>query len=203
MHDLVALAGSDALVCQVQASLPLVSLSSASVDGDRLRYHLDQRVGPIEFSVNQCGLFDARGQVGRYSAALVLDRANLSVLQVEASFHTASVTLVQRAGGALPFAPSFDTEAHPTVRFRTSAITTSGLAKYSVRGLMEIAGVTRLQVLEAELVGQHVDPISGTRVAEARINQRVIGSAFGMLPGQVFIGDRIDISLRARIELEA
>ena len=82
MHDVLALNGRDALVCRVWASLPLASLSAASAGRREVHYWLDQRAGPIEFRMDQCGLFAARGRVGRFSARLALDRTAPLALSV-------------------------------------------------------------------------------------------------------------------------
>ena len=203
MHGLVAPTADEALMCRVWADLPLASLSSASVADGAILYHLNQRAGPIHFSVDQCGLFEARGRVTRYNATLALDRAKPLGLHAELAFDTASVCLAEAGRAALPFAPWFDAAAYPKVRFRTSALTQASASRYLVRGLLEIAGITRLHAIDAELVGRDVDPITGTDVAELVMRHRLSASAFGMLPGQTFLCDRIDLQLRARIELEA
>lgn len=203
MQDLAALTVRDALVCRVQAELPLASLSSASAHGSRLVYRIDQRAGPIAFSVDHCGLFEASGRLGRYNAVITLDRAMPLALRVELEFDTASVALARPSQGAPSFLPRFDTAAHPKARFRSSAVVDTGAGQYLVRGLMEVAGATRLQTLNAELLGRHIDPITGTDVAELLIEHRFMGSCFGLTPGQTFLSDRIDLRIHARIEFEA
>jgi polyisoprenoid-binding protein YceI len=194
--------GRDALVCKVRASLPLASLSAAKAEGHEICYRLDQRAGPIEFSVDQCGLFEASGRVDRYTARLVLDRRAPLGLRAELELDASSIVLLVGERRAAPFAPSFDAAAHPRIGFHSSSLSQTGAATYVMRGLVEIAGVTTLETLDAEFVGRHVDPITGTHVAEAEIGCRLSGSAFGLLPGQTFLGDRIELRVSARLELD-
>jgi polyisoprenoid-binding protein YceI len=101
-----------------------------------------------------------------------------------------------------PLAPWFEPAAHPTIRFRSTAVTSSGANRHAMRGLLTIGGVTRLQVLDAAPAGRQVDPITGTEVADLLIKGSLGCSDFGMPRGQALISDRVELEIRARIELE-
>ena len=203
MHDLAILTAADLLVCRLQAELPAMTLSAASVTGQQITYQVDQRGGPILFSVDQCGLFEAQGRLNRYWGTLSLERRMPLELRTDLAFDMASITLAEPRQNALPFTPQFDLASHASVRFRSTALTPDGLGRCVGRGLLEIGGATHLQTFDAQLVSHLIDPITGTEVAEVLIHCCLLASAFGLQPGQPFLSDRVELQIRARIELDA
>jgi polyisoprenoid-binding protein YceI len=204
--DAVAVVGAvsrAALACRVQVEMPLASLSAASVRRWRTLYRIDEGLGPIELTIDHCGLFASRGQVSRFACAIELDPANPLDTRIELTVDAGAIVLFGwDAPSWLPLVPWFDLAVHPVVRFRSSAVTSGGVGRWVLRGLLEFGGVTRLQALDAVLVGHRADPITDTDVVDLLITGGLRCSAFGMPADQAFISDRVELVIRARIELE-
>jgi hypothetical protein len=73
-------AAIDALVCSVTGSLPLATLSAATVGRHEVVYRLDGHHGQIECSARQCGVFAVRGQLTGFACVLAFDRAAMRLL---------------------------------------------------------------------------------------------------------------------------
>jgi polyisoprenoid-binding protein YceI len=191
------------MACRLELQLPLVSLSSASFRHGHALYRIDEGLGPIEFTVGQGGLFSLAGALSRYSCDLRLDRASPMDMQIDLALDLTSVVLSRwEAQSWQPFMPWFDVAAHPLVRFRSSAVASLRAGCCAVRGLLELGGITQLLALEAAVLGVRTDPITATEVAELLVTGSLRCSAFGMPSGQMFLSDRLDLAVRARIELE-
>jgi polyisoprenoid-binding protein YceI len=194
---------SAALACRLELQLPLVSLSSASFRHGQALYRIDEGLGPIEFVVGQGWLFSLGGALSRYACDLRLDRASPMDMQIDLSLDLTSLALSRwDAQSWQPFVPWFDIAAHPLVRFRSSAVAPSRGNRHVVRGLLELGGVTQLLALEAEVTGRRTDPITRTEVAELLVGGSLHCSAFGMPCEQMFVSDRLELAVWARIELE-
>jgi polyisoprenoid-binding protein YceI len=192
-----------ALACRLEMQLPLVSLSSASFRQGHALYRIDEALGPIEFHLRQGGLFSLDGALSRFGCDLRLDRASPMDMQIDLSLDLTSVVLSRwEAQSWQPFMPWFDIAAHPTVRFRSSAVAPARADRYLVRGLLELGGITRLLALEATVINRRTDPITATEVAELLVTGSLPCSAFGMPSGQMFVSDLLALAVRARIELE-
>jgi polyisoprenoid-binding protein YceI len=192
-----------ALACRIRMELPLVNLSAASVHHGQAQYRIDQRLGPIVLAVEQRALFSLRGELARFTCTLEFDRTDPLDVRIDMTLDATSIALP--GWDALtwrPLAPWFELAAHPTIRFRSTAVTPSGADRYAMRGLLTIGGVTRIQVLDATQAGRHADPITGTEVADLLIKGSLSCSDFGMPPGQALISDQVELVVRARIELE-
>jgi polyisoprenoid-binding protein YceI len=138
----------------VQVQMPLASLSAASVRRWRTLYRIDEGLGPIELTIDHCGLFTSRGQVSRFACAIELNPASPLDTRIDLTVDAGATLLFGwDAPSWLPLAPWFDLAAHPVVRFRSSAVTCGGVVRWVLRGLLEFGGVTRLQALDAVLVG--------------------------------------------------
>jgi polyisoprenoid-binding protein YceI len=191
------------LACRLELQFPLVSLSSASFHQGHALYRIDEALGPIGFTVGQDGLFSLGGAVSRYVCDLRLDRASPMDMQIDLSLDVTSLALSRwDAQTWQPFMPWFDTAAHPLARFRSSAVAPPRAGRHVVRGLLELGGVTQLLALEAAVTHRRTDPITATEVAELLVTGSLRCSAFGMPSEQLFVSDRLELAMRARIELE-
>jgi len=193
----------EALACQVEGVLPLAGLSAASVQDDALYYRLDQRLGPCGYSVAQGGLFAARGELMRYSCDVTLHRVEMLLLRAEFTFDLTSFVLRgwEQAAG-VPRATRFDVEDYPVVRFVSTAVTELGEGRQVVRGLVDIGGVTRLQVLDLAFSSPHKDPITGTEVVDLLFTGRFQQRALGIALSDFVASNMLDLRLSAAVEIE-
>jgi polyisoprenoid-binding protein YceI len=176
-------------------------LSAAAAHAEEL-YSLDQRFGTIAFSVSHLGLFASQGEFRRFDARLVLDAGHPKRTRISVVIDTASVDMPwQEAAAMLRGADFFDVKHYPEIRFTSTSVEAMPPDRYVVRGLVEIRGVKQPLLLNAQVVGRHPDPARGAEVAEFVVTGALQRSAFGMTADAVFISDKVNITIRARIEL--
>jgi polyisoprenoid-binding protein YceI len=191
------------LACRMELQLPLVSQSAVSRARGQAQYRIDDRLGPIEFCIEQSGLFSVQGQLERFTCDLRLGNADPLDMRIDVSLDMTSLTLSHREEQSWQiFTPWFDVAAHPAIRFRSSAVEPSRSGACSARGLLDIGGVTQLQTFNAVVAGRQADQITGTEIVDLMITGALRCSAFGMPPGRPFVPDRVELRIRARIEQE-
>jgi polyisoprenoid-binding protein YceI len=199
----VSAAAIDALVCCVEGSLPLASLSAASVGRDEVVYRLDERHGQIECSAQQCGVFAVRGQLAGFACVLAFNRAEMRVLRFDL---TAQLTSFEMSAlempGDVPMARSLDGARHPDIRFRSTAVAPCGSSRHVVRGLLEFGGVTRLQALDLTVGDRRTDPITETDVADLTFTGRFQQTALGVPLIDIVMANALDLRLAVSVELE-
>lgn len=166
-------------------------------------YSLDQRFAQIAFSVSHLGLFSSRGRFDRFDAHLVLDAKHPERTRISVDVNAASVDMPWQDGAAMLRSPDFfDVRHHPEVRFTSTSVEIVAPDRYLVRGHIEIRGVVQPLALNAKLVRDHPEPARDSEVAEFVVTGELRRSAFGMTADKMFISDRVDIIISARIELK-
>jgi polyisoprenoid-binding protein YceI len=193
----------DALVCHVDVELPMATLSAASLEHRQAVYRFDQRHGAANCRMHQRGLFAARGTLRQFSFVLILDREDPRLRDAEFAFDLTSFVLHERERpGVMSFSPWFNIAEHPMIRFRSSAATETGALRQVVRGLLEVGGATRLQVLDLAMSKPRAEPITGTRVVDLRFSGRLQQAAPGISLSQVVPSNALDVTLSCSVELE-
>lgn len=196
-------AAIDALVCCVEGSLPLASLSAASVGRDEVVYRLDERHGQIECSAQQCGVFAVRGQLTGFACMLAFDRAEMRVLRFDLTAQLTSFEVsALEMPGDVPMVRSLDGARHPDIRFRSTAVAPCGSSRHVVRGLLEFGGVTRLQALDLTVGDRRTDPITETDVADLMFTGRFQHTALGVPLIDIVMANALDLRLAVSVELE-
>ena len=94
----------------------------------------------------------------------------------------------------------FDTDAHPTATFVSTAVRRSGDESFVITGDLTIKGITRSIAVGLTVAGPVVDPSGALRIGlegSAVINRKDWGITFNaaMEAGGVLIGDRITLEL--------
>jgi polyisoprenoid-binding protein YceI len=196
-------AAIDALVCSVEGSLPLATLSAASVERDEVVYRLDERHGQIECSVRQCGVFAVRGQLTGFGCVLAFDRAAMRLLRFDLTAQlTSFAASASEMLGDVPMVRSFDAARHRDIRFRSTAVAPCGSSRHVVRGLLEFGGVTRLQALDLTVGDRRADPITETGVVDLMFTGRIQQTALGVPLIDIVMANALDLRLAASVELE-
>lgn len=167
-------------------------------------YTIDQRFGKIGFTVRHLGLFSSQGDFSRFGGELTIDPAHPEQTRVTVQVDAASVEVPWQDGTALLRSPPyFDVVHFPVVRFTSTDIVVIDAARYQVRGTLELRGISRPLVLEASLLDRHPDPASGGDVADFVVHGTLDRSDFGMTADRVFISDRVELRINARIRIDA
>ena len=166
------------------------------------RYAIDRRSGRIEFSVGHLGLFHSHGEFTQFDSKLMIDRQHPEHTTIDVVIHVGSVSMPwENAVEFLRSPEFFDSARYPDARFWSTAVVPLSADHYAVKGMLEIRGVAQPIDLDATLVDRHMDPATHTEVADFVVQGHLQRSAFGITAEPVFISDRVDISITARLQL--
>lgn len=192
-----------ALVCEVQATLPLASLSAASPAPEEVLYRIDGRHGPMQCSLRQSGMFAANGDVTRFTSDLAVEREATRVSRLDLSVDLSSFVPREWAErSSVPVAALRDLVEAPLIRFRSSAVAACGGTGQVVRGLLDIGGVTSLQALDLTVSSRRPDPITGTDLVDLSLSGRFSQAALGIALSNVVMSTVLDLQLNVAVELE-
>lgn len=160
---------------------------------------LDKNHSGVLFTVRHLGLTNVRGRFGTFEASLDIG-SSLDAVNVTADVDLASVDTNNADRDAhLRGTDFFDTEKHPVMTFRSTAITGSG-DDYELAGDLTIAGVTKPLTLEVEFHGTEIFPADQSThagfTATGQIKRSDFGIDFGIVAGQkILLSDKIKIEL--------
>jgi polyisoprenoid-binding protein YceI len=165
-------------------------------------YAIDRRSGRIEFSVGHLGMFRSHGEFTQFDSKLIIDRQHPEHTTINVVIHVGSVSMPWENAVELLRSPEFfDAVRYPDARFSSTSVVPLAADHYLVKGTLEIRGVTRPIDLDATLVGRHTDPATRSEVADFVVQGHLQRSEFGITAESVFISDRVDISITARLQL--
>ncbi|GEM_PF-5327674 len=184
------------LTCQVDITLPTLSLSSLVRRGRGFAYRIG-RVGPVGFSIERPGMFAAQGQAERVDGWLSLDTADGSIatLDLEIDPGTSSLCWTDMVAGVRPV------RGLPRLHFRSTASLPTRSNRRNLRGLLDIDGTPRLQTMEMTLLDRPRDSITGTEIASYRLDGQIDLASF-TLPREVsLLGNPIMLSMRVDVEI--
>jgi len=165
-------------------------------------YAIDPRTGQIEFTVSHLGLFHSHGQFTRFDSKLNIDSQHPERTAISVVIHMASVAMSwENAADLLRSAEFFDAARYPEAHFTSTAVVPASAGHYTVKGNLEVHGVTHPIELDADLVDRHLDPRTDTEVGDFIVQGHLQRSAFGMTADPEFISDRVDLRISAHIQL--
>ena len=168
------------------------------------QWDIDVSHSAIHFSVRHMVIAKVRGQFARWSGTIRLDEQDLTRSSVDVRIDAASIdTQVADRDAHLRSADFLDVARYPEMTFRSTRIERAGEA-YRVIGDLQLHGVVRPVVLEAEFAGTGKDPWGNVRAgfsAKASLDRREFGLLWNaaLETGGVLVGDKVEIG----IELEA
>jgi polyisoprenoid-binding protein YceI len=124
---------------------------------------IDATHSSIGFEVKHLGVSTFRGTLGEVSGSVVTDEG--AVRSVEGAAAVASLVTVDPAlTGHLLSADFFAADNHPQARFRSTAVEATG-DDLTVRGDLELRGVSHPVELRGRIEGTAVDPYGNERLA--------------------------------------
>jgi polyisoprenoid-binding protein YceI len=157
----------------------------------------------LEFSVKHMVFATAKGRFGEFAGTINFDPENIEASSVDVEIDVTSVSTNQAQRDAhLHSADFFDVEKFPVAIFKSTSVTGTP-DNLKVTGDLTIRDVTRPVTLNAEFLGQGVNPFGQTVAAfsaTTRINRTEFGLTYNaaLETGGVMIGEDIKLS----IELE-
>jgi polyisoprenoid-binding protein YceI len=157
----------------------------------------------VSFTVRHMVVSKVRGHFDRFSGEIVTG-ANPLDSRVTAEIDLASInTGNEQRDAHLRSTDFFETDAHPTMTYRSTGVRRDG-EDLIVDGELTLKGVTRQVPLRLEIGGFGPDAYGGTRAgfsATAEINRREFGVNWNaaLETGGAVVGDKVTIQL----EIEA
>jgi polyisoprenoid-binding protein YceI len=171
-------------------------------------WNLDKTHTSIEFVATHMMFTRVRGKFEDFSGVISYDPANPNASSVEVTIQAASINSgVTDRDNHLKSPDFLDVANFPTITFKSTKVEVSG-DKAKIHGDLTIRNVTRPVVIEAEAVGQGVNPW-GMKVAgfsgSTKINREDYGLTWNVVleAGGVLVSKEITINLDVQAVLAA
>ncbi len=168
----------------------------------RTTWEIDTAHSAAHFAVRHMMVANVRGEFGKVSGTVVLDRADLDRSDVRATIDVASLSTREPQRDAhLKSADFFDLEKYPTIEFQSTVISATGDGEYAMTGDLTIHGVTRPVTLKVEASDQELkDPYGNIKrgaTATTKINRKDFGLGWNVAleAGGIMVGDEVKITL--------
>jgi len=179
-------------------------LLTRTLDGADLpgagRWTIDPSHSSAAFSVRHLGLSKVRGRFGSFTGAIEVGERPEDTW-VTASVDASSIdTKDPKRDEHLRSPDFFDVATHPTLEFRSTAVSGSG-DRWELRGDLTIRGTTRPVVLDVTSEGVATDPWGGTRAAFSATTE-IDREAFGLTWNQALESGGLLVGKKVRIDLE-
>jgi len=167
---------------------------------DELRANVDGR--SIEFAVDNAGLFTAEGQFKRFRSDLTIDEAHPERTKIVVDVEAGSVDMFWPEGVTMLRSPEyFDVLQFPDVRFKSLNVEAVTPDHYIIRGALEIRRIQQPCVLDARMVGRHMDAANKMEIADFVVSGALKRSDFGMMADQGLVSDTVTLKITAHILL--
>ena len=167
-------------------------------------WNIDVSHSAIHFYVRHMVISKVHGRFAKWSGSLQVDEQDLTRSSVDVRIDASSIdTQVAERDAHLRSADFLDVAKHPEMTFRSRRIERAGDG-YRVFGDLELHGIVRPIVLDAEFAGTGKDPWGNERAgfsAKASLDRREFGLVWNaaLETGGVLVGEKVEIA----IELEA
>ncbi len=188
-----------------QTTAAVVADYPVAVDLPAGTYRLDPRHATVNFRIRHMGLAWFTARFDAKAATLVLDPADPSRSQLQASVEAGSVnTGVLNAQGERTFDRSIGRalgqEATPTIAFVSTSIVRTGEHTARVAGNLTMNGQTHPATLDVTFDGAAVDPLRGGNTVLGFSAHGVIDrSQWGVTQWQSFTGAEVQIVIEAEL----
>jgi len=164
-------------------------------------WNLDPAHSSVGFTARHLMVSKVRGHFSDYTADIrIAERPEDS--RVDVSVQLASVTTGDpKRDGHLTSADFFDVENHPTMTFRTTAVTAVSDDEWDVSGDLTIRDITVPVVLHVEFAGVSQDPWGSTRAGFSATTD-IDREAFGLTWNQALEGGGVLVGKKVKVEIE-
>ena len=172
-------------------------------------YSVDPAHSEVGFTVRHMGFSKVHGSFGEFNAVVEMAGEDLSTLKTNATIVAASVTTQdQKRDEHLRSADFFDVESHPELTFESTGVSDISGNSFKLHGKLTIRGISKDVVLDAEFLGEGVDPWGGTRVgleAGTTINRKEFGLNWNaaLEAGGVLVSDKVQLNLQIQAVRQA
>ena len=171
-------------------------LAAGTASAEQERYVFDKAHTQILFFVSHLGFSMMQGEFHDYDGEFVFDRDDPSRSSVEVSIATASVdTDHEKLNEHLRTPDFFNSEAHPTMSFKSTSIERTGENSGRIIGDFTMLGVTRPLTLNVTFNKADVHPVNKNYIAGFSGSTTIRRSDYGMTYSVPAVGDEVEVRL--------
>jgi polyisoprenoid-binding protein YceI len=158
----------------------------------------------VEFAAKHLGMMTVRGHFAEVQVTGTINPDQPEASAVEVTIQTASIrTHNAQRDNDLRSSNFLETDAYPTMTFKSARIEHVGGDRYTMTGDLTIKGVTKPVTLNMVRLGEFNDPMMGHRIGYSggtKINRKDFGMNFNpVLDGKFVVSDEIQISLEGEV----
>jgi polyisoprenoid-binding protein YceI len=163
-------------------------------------FDIDKTHSDAAFQVRHL-ISKVRGRFTDFEGTVSFDEAEPRNSTVSFTIQAASIdTGVKDRDAHLRSNDFFAVHEHPTITFRSTAITPRGANTFDVAGDLTMRGVTRAVVIPIDYLGAAVDPWGNQKIAfegEVTLNRKDFGLNWNAAieTGGFLVGDEVKVSL--------
>ena len=163
-------------------------------------FQIDKTHSEATFQVRHL-ISKVRGRFTDFEGTIVFDEAAPRNSAVSFTIQAASIdTGVKDRDAHLRSNDFFAVDEHPTITFRSTAITPRGGEQFDVAGELTMRGVTKPVVIPVSYLGAAVDPWGNQKIAfegEVTLNRKDYGLNWNAAieTGGFLVGDEVKVSL--------
>ena len=160
-------------------------------------WQLDPAHSEVTFRVRHLMVSNVSGKFKNFSSSVSTEGDDFSTANIEFTADTASVdTGVEYRDQHLRGDDFFNSEAFPTLRFKSSSIKPTGDGEYQLDGDLTIRDVTKPVTLHVEMGGVAKDPYGNIKAGfevSGKINRKEFGLSWNALTeaGGAVAGDEV------------
>ena len=184
-----------AAVFMVLAAFGLMTQLASPALAASERFVFDDTHTDILFAVSHLGFSKTYGRFNRSEGLIVLDQSAPENSTVEVTIDASSIdTNLEKRDDHLRGGDFFDVQAHPTITYKSTAVTLTGENKANVTGNLTMLGVTKPVTLDVTLNKTGPSPASPDKiVAGFSATASLKRSDFGMTYGVPVLGDEVEM----------
>jgi polyisoprenoid-binding protein YceI len=164
-------------------------------------YQIEPYHSQVVFSLSHFGITNFYGMFAGASGTLNLDPADLAGSKLDVSVAVASIsTTVPVLTEELKGHDWFDTAQFPVANFVSTAIILTGKDSARVTGNLTLHGITKPAVLNVQLVGASVNPLSKAYSVGFEVSAKIKRGDFGISADLPAVGNEVTLRIAGAFE---
>jgi polyisoprenoid-binding protein YceI len=182
------------------------TIPTRTVDGVEVpaagTYQLDVSHSSVAFSVRHLMVSKTKGRFADFAGIVTIADDPLES-SVEVEIQASSIdTRDETRDGHLRSGDFFDTEAFPTITYRSTSVAPSGKGSWAVEGDLTVRGITRSVPLTVTFEGGALDPWGNARIG-FEAHTELDREAFGLVWNQALESGGVLVGKAVKIDIEA
>ena len=172
------------------------------------KWTIDPTHSELQFRVKHLMISNVTGQFNQFQGTIetVDNDFTTAKAHITADVNSISTNNPQR-DAHLQSSDFFDADNHPQLIFKAEKMIRKDEDNYEIHGLLNMRGVSKRIVLDAEYGGIAQDPWGNTRVGftiNGKLNRKDFGVSFGLLSetGGIALGDEVKIQANMQFVMQ-